>query len=53
MWALMSPSPNGTSVITWFMRTAWAGAGASPACCSRIAFASLTHSSLRNLYLGI
>ncbi len=30
MWASMVPSPNGTSVMIWFIRTAWAGGGGLP-----------------------
>src|SRR5215211_1977769 len=49
-WALIVPSPKGTSVITWFIRTACAGGLPCPANSSRIFLASATHSSLRNLY---
>ena len=49
MWALMVPSPKGTSVMIWFIRTAWAGGVPLPANSSRIFFASVIHSSLRNL----
>src|SRR5688500_12779218 len=47
MWALIVPSPKGTSVMIWFIFTAWAGGGVLPAYSSRIFFASVIHSSLR------
>ena len=30
MWASMVPSPKGTSVMIWFIRTAWAGGARLP-----------------------
>ena len=53
MWAWTSPSPKGTSVMIWFIRTTCAGAGVSAACCSRMALAASTHSSVRNMYFAI
>src|SRR3954466_3218251 len=50
MWALTVPSPNGTSVMIWFIRTTWAGGVPLPANSSRIFLASVIHSSVRNLY---
>ena len=52
MWASMVPSPKGTSVMIWFIFTAWAGAAVLPAYSSRIALAASIHSSDRNGYLS-
>src|SRR5688572_29815088 len=52
MWVLRVPSPNGTSVMTWFI---FMGAGAAPPFprnSSRILRASSIHSGLRNGYFG-
>ena len=50
MWALMVPSPNGTSWMIWFMRTLTGISGARSLNSARIRRASASHSSLRNGY---
>src|SRR5687768_13253794 len=52
MWASMLPEPNGTSVMTWFIRTACAGGAPAPAFSSRIFLAASSHSSDRKGYLS-
>src|SRR3712207_5856265 len=52
MWVLRVPSPNGTSVMTWFI---FIGAGAAPPFprnSSRILRSSSIHSGLRNGCFG-
>src|SRR5688572_28826174 len=52
MWALIVPSPNGTSVMSWFIFTWWAGAAPPPLFSSRIFLAASSHSSDRNWYFS-
>ena len=50
MWALMVPSPNGTSWMIWFMRTLTGISGVRSLNSARIRRASASQSSLRNGY---
>jgi hypothetical protein len=52
-WALIVPSPNGTSVITWFMRMLFGTPSSSEPNSSRILRAAATQSSERKGYRSI
>src|SRR5580704_15003176 len=47
-WASSCGSPNGTSVMTRFIRTDWAGGVAGAGCLARISSAAFSQSSLKN-----
>ena len=52
MCASIVPSPNGTSVMIWFIFTVWAIGRTLPRYSSRISLAASIHSSLRNGYFA-
>src|ERR1044071_2798269 len=52
-WALIVPSPKGTSVMTWFMRMLFGTPSSSSSNSSRILRAAATHSSERKGYWSI